>query len=134
MSRILLLLLFSFPVFMSNTMEVGNLAKVYKKEGYVITKAGDKISGTLLLRRDKTYDEVKIKFIDFSTTVKVSRLRSDSKLDIIKWFQKQWDLYFTTEHNPNLALYNLAEMKSAGIWNHEKRIIQKYMLSSVKII
>ena len=70
MSRILLLLLFSFPVFMSNTMEVGNLAKVYKKEGYVITKAGDKISGTLLLRRDKTYDEVKIKFIDFNKVKK----------------------------------------------------------------
>ncbi len=64
MSRILLLLLFSFPVFMSNTTGVESVAKIFKKEGYVITNTGEKLNGFLLLRRDKTYDEVKIKFID----------------------------------------------------------------------
>ena len=64
MSRILLLILFVFPVFMSNTAGVESVAKVFKKEGYIITKTGEKQNGFLLLRRDKTYDEVKIKFID----------------------------------------------------------------------
>lgn len=74
----LLLILFTFPVFMSNTAGVENVAKVFKKEGYIITKTGEKQNGFLLLRRDKTYDEVKIKFIDFENN-KITYKATDIK-------------------------------------------------------
>jgi hypothetical protein len=55
---------------MSNTASVESIAKTFKKEGYVITNTGDKLNGHLILRRDKTYDEVKIKFIDHNNKKK----------------------------------------------------------------
>lgn len=62
MSKFLLLVLFISPALLSNTEEAEKF-KFFKKEGYIITNDGDKIEGEVLLRRDKTYDEVRIKFI-----------------------------------------------------------------------
>lgn len=66
MLRILLATLFVLPTLIINADGVKKTAKVFEKEGYVITNEGKKISGNLMLRRDKIYDEVKIKFVDGS--------------------------------------------------------------------
>jgi hypothetical protein len=53
-----------FPMLMSNIAKGEPADKLFDKEGYVITNEGEKLNGILSLRRDKTYDEVKIKFTD----------------------------------------------------------------------
>lgn len=62
MPKFLLLLLLVSPALLSN-VEDGEKFKFFKKEGYIVTNEGEKIEGEVLLRRDKTYDEVRIKFV-----------------------------------------------------------------------
>lgn len=64
MSRLLLTILFVLPTMLMNADGVNGVAKVFKKEGYIINNDGEKVNGHLILRRDKTYDEVKVKFVD----------------------------------------------------------------------
>ncbi len=58
----ILLLFITIPVFLSN---VAGVNKKFKYEGYIINAEGEKINGHVILKSNLTYDEVKIKFINY---------------------------------------------------------------------
>lgn len=71
----LLLLTLIIPTFLSNTDGINAARKKFKHEGYIVTKEGKKINGFVIVKSNITFDEVKIKFIDFKGKKKTYRAK-----------------------------------------------------------
>jgi hypothetical protein len=60
-----LIALLGFTLLLANTATAGTNKKSKKKEGYIVTKTGEKINGYVIIKNNITLDQIKIKFIDF---------------------------------------------------------------------
>lgn len=60
-----LIALLGFTFLLTNTATAGTNRGSKKKEGYIVTKAGEKINGYVFIKNNITLDQIKIKFIDF---------------------------------------------------------------------
>ena len=63
--RYILLTFVALSMVLVNTMNAAPAIAKGKKEGYIVTKSGEKINGHVTIKNNITLDQVKIKFIDY---------------------------------------------------------------------